>query len=220
MGQSKITLYVDVVSPFTYEAFHILQNEAAFKDVQITYVPIFLGGLMKACGNTAPIGIKNKDKWIQVERLRWAKAFSVPMGESGPPNFPPLTLNLMRALCALSRQDDGQEMLVRALARLYHELWVKHAEVAKEEVFGPILGEVLGKERARRVLAEASTSGKTALQQNTDKAFGEGAFGLPWIVATDSSGTTECFWGVDHIGQVLQFLRIEKPTRGGWKAVL
>lgn len=31
-----------------------------FQKCDITYVPIFLGGLMKACGNTPPINITSK----------------------------------------------------------------------------------------------------------------------------------------------------------------
>ena len=69
-------------------------------------------------------------------------------------------------------------------------------------------------------MAEASTSGKTALKDNTDRAFEDGAFGLPWMVATNGAGQTEGFWGVDHMGQVLQFLGLEKPGQGGWKSVL
>ena len=37
-----------------------LQNDPVFKNCEITYVPIFLGGVMKACGNTAPINIKSR----------------------------------------------------------------------------------------------------------------------------------------------------------------
>jgi 2-hydroxychromene-2-carboxylate isomerase len=37
-----------------------LQNDPVFKKCEITYVPIFLGGVMKACGNTAPINIKSR----------------------------------------------------------------------------------------------------------------------------------------------------------------
>ncbi|KAK9424492.1 putative Glutathione S-transferase kappa [Seiridium unicorne] len=47
MDRPKIILYVDMVSPLTYEAIYILQNESVFRDIQITYVPIFLGGLLK-----------------------------------------------------------------------------------------------------------------------------------------------------------------------------
>jgi hypothetical protein len=102
MAGPKLTLYVDTVSPFSYEAYYILrvssghasslglsrtsvrgyvqthigselfettlrelqlselnrtlirfrlQNDPVFQKCEITYVPIFLGGVMKACGS-------------------------------------------------------------------------------------------------------------------------------------------------------------------------
>ena len=66
MGKSKITLYVDIVSPFAYMGYYALRHHPAFHSVQINYIPIFLGGLMKACNNTPPIQIKNKGTWINV----------------------------------------------------------------------------------------------------------------------------------------------------------
>jgi len=77
MPQPKITLYVDIVSPFGYIAFYLLKvqilrsillttpanpenkNSPVFKQCEITYVPILLGGLMNACGNTPPLRIKS-----------------------------------------------------------------------------------------------------------------------------------------------------------------
>jgi 2-hydroxychromene-2-carboxylate isomerase len=53
----KLTLFVDIVSPFAYMAFYVLQRSQAFKQVEITYIPIFLGGVMKACDNRPPIQI-------------------------------------------------------------------------------------------------------------------------------------------------------------------
>jgi 2-hydroxychromene-2-carboxylate isomerase len=41
---------------------------------------------------------------------------------------------------------------------------------------------------------------------NTDKAYDDGAFGLPWFTCTNSAGKTEGFWGVDYLGQVTSFL--------------
>jgi hypothetical protein len=106
MAGPKLTLYVDTVSPFSYEAYYILrvstrhtfldaamllnnglclnpgwkredsrflgrcvdnrlihsslQNDPVFKKCEITYIPIFLGGVMKACGNTPPINIRSR----------------------------------------------------------------------------------------------------------------------------------------------------------------
>lgn len=95
MAGPKITLYLDVVSPFAYIAYYVLRVSAAvsfrmiarqsktisfflgsvyasdqsdkyqknsptFARCDINYVPIFLGGLMHACNNRAPIQIKSK----------------------------------------------------------------------------------------------------------------------------------------------------------------
>ncbi|KAI0484018.1 HCCA isomerase/glutathione S-transferase kappa [Xylariaceae sp. FL0804] len=217
MGPRKITLFVDVVSPFVYEAFHVLRNDAVFRDVEITYVPIFLGGLMHACGNRPPIQIKNKDTWIDRERVRWARTFGVPMRETTPPNFPPNTMHVMRVLCAIESQDD----LVRALEALFRAFWTEHATIAEPDVFAPLLRETLGQAKAEKALAAAATTGKETLRANTDAAFAAGAFGLPWMLCTDRAGQVEGFWGVDHLGQVRRFLALERPPDApAWKAVL
>ncbi|KAI1320067.1 HCCA isomerase/glutathione S-transferase kappa [Xylariaceae sp. FL0255] len=216
MGAPSIRLYVDLVSPFAYEAFHILRNDAAFKGVRITYVPIFLGGLMKQCGNTAPVSIKNKDTWISKERVRWARIFNVPMAQDPPPNFPPLTVNVMRALSLVESQDK----LSQIIARLYDDFFVHHREIAKPEHFGPVLREILGGVEGERVLSNMPTKGKATLLENTDKAFAAGAFGLPWYECTNTKGETDGFWGVDHLGHVARFLDLPKPASAAWKAVL
>lgn len=70
------------------------------------------------------------------------------------------------------------------------------------------------------VLSMASKEGKEILGKNTDAALADGAFGLPWFVATNAKGETEVFWGVDHLAQVTNHLGLERPTTGGWKSVL
>lgn len=70
------------------------------------------------------------------------------------------------------------------------------------------------------VLSMAGKEGKEILAKNSDAALADGAFGLPWFVATNSKGERETFWGVDHLAQVLNHLGLEKPTAGGWKSVL
>ena len=147
MGKSKITLYVDIVSPFAYMGYYAMRHHPAFSSVQITYIPIFLGGLMKACNNTPPIQIKNKDKWIGVERLRWAQQFNIPMSKETPKGFPVLTLTTMRAMCYVQLKYPDQ--LIACLDALYESFWVQtNSMVGKPEGFGPILEKVLGKEKS------------------------------------------------------------------------
>ena len=61
---------------------------------------------------------------------------------------------------------------------------------------------------------------KKRLSANTAEALETGAFGLPWYVCTNGQGKTECFWGFDHLGQVIHFLGLEREKLGGEKAML
>ncbi|KAG9232211.1 thioredoxin-like protein [Amylocarpus encephaloides] len=219
----KLALYVDTVSPFAYEAYYILRCDPIFKDVDITYIPIFLGGVMKACGNTPPIKIKNKDVWINKTRLRWSKLFAIPMLEKTPPDFPPLTLLAMRALCALTvlkPGNEGQEALVKCLDKLYPAYWVEGRKTYEKDVLAEVLSGILGKEGANKVMEAAGKEGKERLGENTDQALADGAFGLPWFVVENEKGVKDTFWGVDHLGLLLSHLGIDKPVGRGWEALL
>lgn len=63
------------------------------------------------------------------------------MAAEPPPNFPPVTLHVMRALCGVA---NDQAKLCAVLERLYHEFFVNHAAVAQPDVFAPIFKDVLG----------------------------------------------------------------------------
>ncbi|KAL2006988.1 hypothetical protein VTN00DRAFT_8426 [Thermoascus crustaceus] len=220
MAAPGLTLYLDIVSPFAYVAYHVTRHSPTFTKCNVTYVPIFLGGLMKACDNTPPIRIKNKDKWTDLERLRWARRFSVPMTERMPEGFPPLTLGVQRALCAISLLSPHK--LTSAIDALYHSFWVDaNTAIGKPEGFMPVLERVLGKEGAEEVLrASNEPKVKALLASNTDKAMASGAFGLPWFECTNSKGATEGFWGVDHMGLVVEFLGLDRGLDEGFKALL
>ena len=61
---------------------------------------------------------------------------------------------------------------------------------------------------------------KAILTANTDRAFNIGAFGIPWFECTNTNGETEGFWGVDHLGQVADFLGLDMKLDRGFRAVL
>ncbi|KAL4869429.1 hypothetical protein BDV12DRAFT_185134 [Aspergillus spectabilis] len=220
MAAPKITLYYDIVSPFAHIAFHILRNSPTFSQCEVTFVPVFLGGLMNACGNTPPIRIKNKDKWVNIERLRWARYFSVPISETTPEGFPPLTLAVQRILTAISQKAPIK--LVPATEAVYQEFWIKgNGKATQPEVFVPIFEKVLGETETKAVLEAANRPEiKAQLSANTQQAFDSGAFGLPWFECTNSNGEKEGFWGIDHLGQVIDFLNLDRELDRGFKAVL
>lgn len=127
----------------------------------------------------------------------------------------------MRHLVAIQQLDGpNQDRLLRAFDAVYGGFWQKHEETWKPEVFMPILNEVLGPVDVAKVAEAAGREAKAALVGNTEKAFKDGAFGLPWMVCTNARGETESFWGVDHLGQVANFLGLQQPAMPGWKASL
>jgi 2-hydroxychromene-2-carboxylate isomerase len=189
--------------------------------VDITYTPIFLGGVMHACDNKPPVEIKNKAKWINIERERWAKTFNIPMMKGSPKPFPQLTVNTMRAVCAVSLL--APQKLEDVIAALYHTFWVESKPVSKPEVYGPVIASVVGEDLGKQVMEKSKTpEAKHMLKKNTDLALEKDAFGLPWYVATNRRGEEETFWGFDHLGQVADFLEVERKGNGseGFRAML
>lgn len=61
---------------------------------------------------------------------------------------------------------------------------------------------------------------KEQLISNTTRAFNLGAFGVPWFQCTAPGGKTEGFWGIDHLGQVADFLGLDRGLDKGFRASL
>ena len=61
---------------------------------------------------------------------------------------------------------------------------------------------------------------KALLTANTNRSFDSGAFGLPWFECTNLNGETEGFFGVDHLGQVADYLGLDRALARGFRAAL
>lgn len=93
--------------------------------------------------------------WIGKERLRWARYFSVPMSEDFPENFPPRTLPVQRALCALSQKSPSK--LPSVIEALYRSMWLDgNGKIGEPEAFTPVVEQVLGKNETQEILSAVS----------------------------------------------------------------
>lgn len=148
----------------------------------------------------------------------------------------------MRAICAAAAEAEtgagsgsgppmsspaAQALLTRALDAFYDAYWVRGRVITDGDVIADVLGAVLGgssgakdEEAATRVLEAAGGEGKRLLLRNTERAFAEGAFGLPWMVCESDGGAREGFWGCDHLGCVVDFLGLGRPGAASWRAML
>lgn len=114
--------------------------------------------------------------------MRWAKYFNVPISKGSPPGFPINTLPIQRALASLSISHP--QSVESAISLFYENTWVQWGEPLKPQNMLAILRTILGSdEEAKKVLERTKTDEvKKTLSQNTDQAFKDGAFGLPYFV--------------------------------------
>jgi len=121
-------------------------------------------------------------------------------------------------LCVLEQSNPTK--LLTAITEFYNTFWVQGKPIAERDVYEPALAKVLGSEaEAKAVIEQTATPEiKAHLQRNTDRALEEGAFGLPWFMATNARGETEGFWGFDHLGVVIDHLGLDRA--GELKAML
>ena len=85
-----------------------------------------------------------------------------------------------------------------------------------------MLAQALEEEKAKAIVEMTGTDEvKGRLMANTSVALDSGAFGLPWYQCENEKGEKECFWGLDHLAQVVEFLGLEREKLGkGARAML
>lgn len=106
----------------------------------------------------------------------------MPVSKDSPPNFPPNTLAIQRVLTSLSLLHP--QALPAALSLFWQNFWVRWNEPTKPENMLAMVQTVLGSEDEAKKVLEAIKGDevKKKLIENTNLAFKEGAFGLPWFV--------------------------------------
>jgi len=76
---TKITLYYDCVSPYSWLAFEFLLKYQKAWNYELVLKPVFLGAIMKASENTPPGLIPNKGRWMIKDLHRWSQLYGFPL---------------------------------------------------------------------------------------------------------------------------------------------
>ncbi len=141
------------------------------------------------------------------------------MLEGTPEPFPQPTINAQRILAAI--EMNHPDKLADAFGALYQAFWVEGKTINKPESIAPALQKVFGEEETKSIMEKmAAPEVKKQLSKNSEKALELGCFGLPYFVATNTEGKEEMFWGVDHMGLVVEHLGLERRDEPGLRAML
>lgn len=195
MTSPTVQFLFDFGSPNAYLCHKVIPEIEARTGVRFEYVPVLLGGLFKLANNRSPMeafaGIPNKLAYDKLEMKRFISKHKLDLFRFNP-HFPVNTLAIMRGAVA-AKQLGMFEPYVNAI---YAGMWeeglnlsdptVIHATLAKHSIHAEPL-----------LQAIQSAEVKSALLDNTQKAFDRGAFGSPTFFVDQ-----EIFFGKDRLRDV------------------
>jgi len=177
----KLEFFYDYVSTYSYLA----NSQVAKFNCDVVYRPMFLGGVMKATGNSPPLTVRAKGEYLHTDVARWARRYNIPYKMN--PSFPQNTVNALRLALVAQREGCFDEVH----DALFDAMWVQEKELGDIECLAEI-ATAAGVSPA--ALEDVSSDAiKDQLRRNTDEAIGRGAFGAPTFYVGD-----EMFFGNDR----------------------
>ncbi len=180
---ATLEFFYDYVSSYSYMANTVV---TALEDVEVRYRPMFLGGVMKATGNSPPGTVPAKGRYLGKDLHRWARHYDVPFRFNSV--FPQNTLSALRL--ALVAQHRGTFELLHQ--PLFDAIYVHDRDLSDPAVLADIVT-AAGLDAEDYAAAIGTTDIKDELKANTEEAIARGAFGAPTFFVGD-----EMFFGNDR----------------------
>jgi len=170
-----LEFYFDFGSPTAYLAHKRLGQLSKQYGLQVRYMPMLLGGVFKATGNTSPVTIPAKGKYMLEQDLpRFARRYGVPLNFN--PHFPINTLNLMRGAIAAERLGCMEAYINLA----FDAVWVQEKNMGDPDVVNQVLSEA-GLDAGRLMALSQDPEVKAELVADTEAAVARGVFGAPTL---------------------------------------
>ncbi|XP_019856690.1 PREDICTED: glutathione S-transferase kappa 1-like [Amphimedon queenslandica] len=197
---TKVKLYYDVVSPYTWVAFEVLCRYRSRWNMSLELKPFFLGGIMQLSGNRPPGMVPNKAAYMVTDLKRLRKYYDVPLNIPKNPVDTMLnkgSLSAQRLLIAVrDRQPEKLEELSR---QLWLRIWSRDEDITAEESLREACqaSDISSDLTSELLSSIKDVSIKDKLKATTQEAFDLGAFGSPFIVAY-VDGKPEPFFGTDR----------------------
>ncbi|CAD6925522.1 unnamed protein product [Tilletia controversa] len=203
MSRPRVTLYLDVVSPYTRVAFEVLKRYEEPWDIELVFKAVSLRAVMDECGNHGPtMGISQKRNQTIKDVSRATQYYDVTL--NSPPSFPFPTRPAQLLLRHLSDHPSPsvQAKYVKAIEACFTATWTTHAPLGNAEQVQSAVSSVWGQDRQdelKKLIEESSTPEMVERQEREGKALVNegGAYGFPWMTV-EKDGTTSTWFGSDR----------------------
>ncbi|MEO7851508.1 MAG: 2-hydroxychromene-2-carboxylate isomerase [Rubrivivax sp.] len=189
----------DFAGPNGYLIHRVLPEFCAKTGARAVYVPVLLGGLLKATNNRPPWAVyADVPTKLAYDRLEFDRF----IGKHGlaefrmNPHFPPNSLKLMRACVAASRTD----VLATFVDTMMTAVWEEALDMGDVAAVQARL-DAAGLDGAGLLAIAEDAAVKAELVANTERGVARGAFGIPTFFVGD-----EMFFGKERLAQVAEAL--------------
>lgn len=186
---SKLEFFYDYVSTYSYLANSQLEK----LDADVVYRPMFLGGVMRATGNSPPMTVKAKGRYLNIDVARWVKRYGIEYQMN--PTFPQNTVNALR-LALVARREGCFDTVHQSL---FDAMWAQQKNLGDIEILQQIATAAGMSPAAFEDIG--SDAIKDELRKNSDEAVSRGAFGAPTFFVGD-----EMFFGNDRFALIEEAL--------------
>ena len=189
--------YFDFGSLASYLAHTQLPKMCAETGASANLLPMLLGGVFQATGNSSPMTVPAKGRYVFVDFKRYADGYGVPLNTN--PHFPIITTTLMRMVTALQMHNDPR--MQTFMDAVFQAIWVNSRNLNDPVIVGQVLTDA-GFDAAALLAMANDQATKDQLKAVTMKAVERGVFGAPTFFVGE-----EMFWGQDRIEQVKAALK-------------
>ena len=182
----SIDFYFDFISPYSYLAYKKINNLNLINKIDINYKPVFLGGLHKLGGITAPAFNERKMKNMKSDCELVASKNNIEFKWNK--KFPINSLNLMRGYLSINDQIKKKYFEV-----CFDSYWKDNLDISENENMIKIL-ETCKIDQKKFLDDIKNQKIKDELKYLTDLAFKNDIFGAPTFVVNK-----KIFWGQDRL---------------------
>jgi 2-hydroxychromene-2-carboxylate isomerase len=195
-----VEFFWDPGSPYTYLASTRIQAVTRDTGALLRWRPFLLGGVFQATGNSSPVSLPAKARYLREDLAAWADYYGVPL--NWPEVFPGNSMLALRAAVALE-EDQLDAAFARAVMQVH---WDKALDIASEAVITNLVGQ-LGADAPAVMKRVQSEPVKRRLRAYTEEAIERGAFGAPTFFVGE-----KMFWGNDRIPLLHAHLKQIRPA--------
>jgi 2-hydroxychromene-2-carboxylate isomerase len=189
---AKLEFFFDCSSPWTYLAFHKIEDLARETGADLVWRPILVGGVFNQVNSSVyeqrAKPVPAKARYYRKDLEDWTRLYGLRIGN--PPVFPVNSVRAMRG-CYVALDRGRLPVFARAVFEAY---WGDLLDISQPEVLRPIAARA-GLDPDDLLARIETPALKARLRDATDELIARGGFGSPTLFVDES----DMYFGNDRL---------------------